>query len=231
MDGIVLGLGEVGSALQEVLGCDGYDNATYEPFTPPRDRYNVLHVAFPYHQNFSEDVRSYQQLFSAELTIIYSTVPIGTSEALGAVHSPIEGKHPNLADSIRRHTRWLGSTDPGLLQVAVNVWLQVPNWGLVKTVESADFTEFLKLRSTSRYGVALAFANYEYEVASRLGMDGVYLQNFDEDYNDLYEGTGAQRYVLTDPRNHIGGHCVVPNAVLLEGQYPHELLRQVIKLG
>ncbi len=236
MRNLVIGLGEVGKALQEVLDCEGYDITDEHPYRVhgAAFQFEVIHVAFPWSEEFVEAVQEYQRLLNPDLTIIYSTVPIGTSESLGAVHSPVEGHHPDVTGSINIGIRWLGSTDEHLLDLAQEVWEEVIAIGL-HIADSADFTEFLKLRSTSRYGINIAFADYEADVASKLGMPYDLLMEYDRDYNYLYRfltkgGSDVGRYVLTDPQGKIGGHCVVPNAKILYEQYPHNMLLDIIDM-
>lgn len=213
-----------------MLGCNSYD--IDDRIDLHQDStYAVLHIAIPWSDLFVQAVREYQQRFEPQVTIIYSTVPIGTSEGLGAVHSPVEGQHPDLADSIRRHVRWLGSSDREKRNHAYLYW-RGRTQSVIQTVDSADYTEFLKLRSTARYGINIAFAEYEYRVADEIGMPGRYLEDFDYDYNRLYkDDRKANRYVLTDPEGEIGGHCIVPNAEILYGQYPDSLLQEIIEMG
>src|SRR5438105_11893023 len=52
--------------------------------------------------------RGYITIWQPEHIAIWSTLPIGTTRQVSdkAVHTPVTGKHPNLADSIRRMRRW-----------------------------------------------------------------------------------------------------------------------------
>ncbi len=98
---LVVGLGEVGMALQEVLECDGHD--PFKGIEAKEGHYDVLHIAFPYNQtkyNFKTVVAEYRKKFTPNLVIIHSTVPVGVSRELDAVHSPIRGVHPHLS---KRH--------------------------------------------------------------------------------------------------------------------------------
>ena len=235
MRSIVIGLGEVGKGVQDVLECDGFDIKDGQTWSVGDfDGYDALHIAIPYQDYFSDTVRQYEWDIHPRVTIIYSTVPIGTCKALNAVHSPVEGHHPNVTGSIGAHTRWFGSSNPQALLLAEEVW---EGHGVeIRTVDSAGYTEFLKLRSTSRYGINIAFADYEASVARDIDMPYELLNDYDRDYNDLYRilskgGSDMQRYILSDPEGFIGGHCVVPNAELLQEQYPHNMLLDIIELG
>lgn len=231
---LVVGAGEIGTALHKVLR-DHRAKAHLRDIAEPefKDKIDVLHIAIPYSERFVKQVSDYIEQYSPMLTIIYSTLPIGISESIGKhiVHSPIEGRHPKLAESIETMTRWIGAEDPVALEMAVQFWSQyLPK---VRTVKSSAFTEFLKLRSTAKYGVNLVWTDYEKKLADLIGLDFSAVKMFDSDYNELYKKLGLdqyQRYILDPPEGVIGGHCIVPNAELLNKQYPNELLKEIIAM-
>lgn len=229
---LVVGMGEIGKAVAEVIGeCKTYDikdkAVLYDEQHPIE--VDVLHICFPYSETFIEDVKHYQKIFKPKHTIIYSTVKIGTTKQLNAVHSPVEGRHPDLELSIRQMVRWIGGPDG---QFFANLFTDV---GIKsRLVPDSNFTEFLKLRSTAKYGINLMWADYEKMVADKLDMDFDLLKEFDTEYNRLYRELGetwAQRYILDPPEGKIGGHCVVPNAKLLNEQYPNEWLQELENYG
>ena len=123
--------------------------------------------------------------------------------------------------------RWVGSSDKQARKLATAFWEAfVP----VRALPSADFTEWLKLRSTSKYGINIVWTGYEAEVSKKLGMDFSAVRQFDMDYNALYENLGMheyKRYILDPPKGKIGGHCVVPNAKMLNKQYPNKWLEEI----
>lgn len=227
---LVIGMGEVGNGLFKVLQAKVQVAGLDKEPTLIGDKVKTLHICFPYSKDFPKHVKDYQKLYNPELTIVYSTVPIGTCEKLGVVHSPVEGKHPAIGLSIQNSARWIGSSDEKLLNKATKLWEKfVP----VRRLPSADFTEWLKLRSTSKYGVNLVWADYEAKVSEKLGMDFSANRQYDMDYNELYKRLNMpqyQRYILEPPEGKIGGHCVVPNAGLLDEQYPNEILKMIGKM-
>lgn len=232
MKAILIGYGEVGRAVKEVF-IKAHDIAIYDPNTcyhrPELGPYDIMLVCFPWDEMFFEYIEEYQAAFRPKGIIIFSTVPIGTTRKIpNAVHSPIEGKHPNLADSICIMRRWVG----GFSDVAKEFFEQA---GIEPYfVEMPEWTEFLKLRSTSLYGVNIEFARYSKKIADDLGMSWELVKMFDEDYNDLYcvlDLPQYQRYILEPPEGMIGGHCVVPNAKMLDEQYPSIFLKEIHKEG
>lgn len=227
---VIIGYGEIGKAIHRIF----QDADIVEVDTPVYEsKYEVMHICLPHSHKFGIIVRDYQSRFSPKHTIIYSTVPIGTTKQIpGAVHSPVEGRHPDLELSIRTTTRWLGADDETEFLFFSNLFAE--RFIKVRRLTDSRFTEFLKLRSTAKYGINLIWADYELNVADELGMDYRFVKEFDKDYNRLYHELGehwAKRYILVPPGGKIGGHCVVPNAKLLNEQYPNEWLEKLANYG
>ena len=230
MASLIVGMGQVGNGLFKVLLGKVKVIARDTTTTGIVGEVDVMHICIPYSDKFEKAVKDYIKLYNPGITIVYSTVPIGTCEKLGVIHSPIEGRHPELAKSILSAPRWLGSSDRDKLKVAKNFWEKlVP----VREMPSADFTEWLKLRSTAKYGVNIAWADYEAEVSKKIGLDFSAVKQFDMDYNLLYDNLEMKqfkRYILDAPNGVIGGHCVVPNAKMLDKQHPNDWLKKIIKM-
>ena len=231
---LLLGYGEIGKAVFEVFS--GQNNITvYDPALqkdPPEGTFDVLFVCFPYGEHFVEQAFSYIEKHSPKCSVVFSTVAIGTTAQLpNAVHSPVEGRHPDLASSIRLFPRWIGGSGPAAI-VAQEIF---EGSGLrIRPAGKPEFTEFLKLRSTSKYGVNIVWAGYEKNVTDSLDMDFEMVKEFDRDYNSLYDSLGCpniRRYILSPPTGPIGGHCVVPNADILRKQYPSTLLDCICEFG
>ncbi len=230
---LVVGLGQIGTAVTAVIS--NYDKFvdTYDPaldHTPSLTTVDVLHICFPYSEHFVSDAKDYIKTYKPWHVVVWSTAPIGTTARIkGAVHSPVEGRHPKLALSIRSMTRWVGGQDHAEVDYFVTSYFKKMNLNTRGVYDSA-FTEFLKLRSTAKYGVNLAWTDYEAMVAKELGMDFKLVKDFDRDYNKLYHNLDmdwAQRYILDPPNGKISGHCVVPNAELLDEQFPNDMLKMI----
>lgn len=236
MKSLIIGRGEIGKAVSQVIGrkdtvisYDVYDG-------PPRyiKDVDILHICFPFVDgvDFVSQVKEYIAQFKPMHVIIWSTLPIGTTKlVIGAVHSPVEGVHPNLVESIKKMTRWIGANNPGEGEFFANYFRDLQM--AAKVVDSSDYTEFVKIRSTAKYGINLVFTDYEASIAKDIGMDFEILKDYDRDYNKLYHNLRmdwAQRYILDPPGGKIGGHCVVPNAKLLDENYPSELLKMILEM-
>lgn len=216
---LVIGCGEVGSAVAELLGSDRCDLDR----PAPSDRYDVVHVCFPHSEGFVEYVASYQEQYQPDLTVIHSTVPLGTSRKCGAVHSPVRGKHPHLLESLRTFTKYFGGERAN---EAAALFSQCDCY----CVPDQETTEALKLWDTTIYGVNIALEKFIYDWCKQTGVDyDVVYRHAGETYNAAYAAMGFpqfSKYVLKHMDGPCGGHCVSSNAKLLEG-WPSEVIARV----
>lgn len=219
---VVVGAGEVGTALAEVLR-DAHEVRLRDLAPVDVDDVDVLHIAFPYGPAFHSAVRRYQEQYAPDLTVIHSTVPAGTSRQLNAVHSPVTGKHPNLAPSIRTFVKFFGGeradeAAAGFAACGVTV----------ECVPDQETTEAGKLLATLQYGWMVAIQKEAYAFAQRVGADpDIAYRRFNEAYNAGYAAMGEPYHlpILRDMPGPIGGHCVIPNAKLTPSRLARRLLR------
>lgn len=212
--------GQVGSALLEVLSDRGVDTTGIDINTLAREKYDVIHICFPYSEKFEEVVKTYLDLYLVTngLVIIHSTVPVGTSTKCGAVHSPIRGVHPYLAEGIFTFKKFFGGARA---PEAAYMWYGVTGTECATSPRAED-TEALKLWDTTYYGWNIVF---EKAVKAYCDEDGLSFEVVyswaNESYNEGYARLGmnhVQRPVLKDHPGKIGGHCIIPNAKLLGGE-------------
>lgn len=217
MKHLVIGRGEVGKALIEVLS-EKYDVSSVDKGESLSSAFDVIHVCIPYSKGFRRAVADYWHHYKtvSGLAIIHSTVPVGTSSWFSAVHSPIRGVHPNLAQGIRTFTKYFGG--PRAVEAAVIfARLGIP----VATTLRAENTEAMKLWDTTYYGWAIVFEKAVKAYCDRHGLDfDLVYRSANQSYNEGYAKLGmpdVQRPVLEHRPGGIGGHCVIPNAEILHG--------------
>lgn len=226
---LVVGLGQIGSAVAQVLSQGDNDVITLD-INPEviTDKISVMHVCIPWSDDFIKQVKKYQKKYNPKLTIIYSTLPVGTTKKIKhAVHSPVEGKHPRLASSVRMGLRWIGYNDNEDKRLAQKVWRPIT---LCESVPNSDWTEFLKLASTSKYGINIVWAQYMDDVSKHLNMPYDYVKEWDQAYNELYgklRMKHIRKYVMEAPKGIIGGHCVRENSILLDKDFPDDMLKMI----
>lgn len=230
MRSIVIGLGETGGPLYEVLkeaypGTKCYDKKQGE-YIPAMESCEIMNICIPYMKGFVDVVRGYQSIINPELTVIHSTVPIGTTACIpDAVHSPIRGRHNRMKADLGKYVKWIGGEKA---RDAVD-YFKGAGFKL-RVVPTSEQTEAMKLLCLAKYGVSLAFARYCHDVATKynfeLGYRDVYA--WDVEYNE-HVGGGLQRPLLTVNDKKIGGHCVVQNMPHLKASDPNPMLDEVLR--
>jgi len=226
MRALLVGYGEIGKSVHEVFSkyhlIDVHDPVKGKICNSMG--YDLLLVAIPYSDKFVDIISGYRDEYRCKDILVFSTVPIGTCSKLGACHCPVEGKHPNLAKSIAITSKWFGGTSKVCYEFIKQAGFEI------HCLDKPEFTEFLKLRSTTLYGVNIEFARYSKEVCDAIGLKYEEVKRWDTWVNTLYQSMGMPqytRYILEPPEGSKGGHCVAPNAKLLNKQFPNELVRIV----
>lgn len=219
---MIIGLGEIGLAIQHILQAQfddvyGYDPKDIRSTNPPYDKYNVLHICFPPSDKFIEQVKAYQEKFLLEdgLTIIHSTVQVGTCDQLNAVASPVRGIHPNLVPGIRTFIKYFGGKDAYRASKIFEA-CQIPT----RCYPNARDIESCKLWDTTRFGwdILINKIIYKWCEENHVNFEIVW-KEWNETYNTGYYRLGKEKFIrptfeyVPGP---IGGHCVMQNCELLD---------------
>src|SRR5688572_27685130 len=154
---VVVGLGEVGKPLFELVSerykVVGVDIAP--PAEDPRGA-DVLHLCFPFQiKDFVGEAARYVELITPRLTVINSTVEVGTTRKVAektgmpTAYSPIRGKHARMLDDLRKYTKFIGATNPSAADHAAAHFQSV---GLkTKVLSSPEAAELAKLTETTYF--------------------------------------------------------------------------------
>src|SRR5437016_7696540 len=221
---VVVGLGEVGKPLlelasrhHEVIGVD---------IEPPKrvENVDVLHICFPFEiKDFIGEAARYIELFKPTLTIVNSTVGIGTTRAIAertgsaVVNSPVRGKHVRMLEELQHYTKFVGASDHAAAQLAAK---HFESMGLkTKILSAPEATELAKLTETTYFGLIIAWAQEVERYCDQLG------QNYDEIVS-FYEEVKFLPPVKYFP-GIIGGHCVMSNIEIL-GRLRHSEILEAI---
>lgn len=228
MKHLVLGLGQVGSALQKVLQCDGQD-----ALQTASGEYDVLNVCFPFQvKDFCKCVMRYREQFNSQYVVVHSTVPVGTCYSIRAFHSPVRGVHPNLEQSLRTFEKYLAYDGIPPLDLCESYRkCGIP----IKLVQGTRNSEAAKLWDTTQYGAMILLEKeiHKWCEANKVDFDVVYSQ-FNRSYNEGYQSMGMPHYcrpVLRHVDGKIGGHCVVPNAHFLLSETAQRILQNEVENG
>ena len=218
---LVLGLGEIGRPLLEVLSRVHRVEGIDLPARDVRGPVEMLHVCYPGEiEDFPGITVAYVQRYGPEIVVIHSTVPVGTTRALQervgkpVVHSPVRGKHVRMAQELISYTKWVGSADR-LAAEKVERHLQAAGMK-TRRMGSAEATELAKLTETTYFGLLISFAQDVERMARQVGAPY-------EEVIGFYEEIGYLPPVRYFP-GVIGGHCVMPNIALLKRTFQSRLL-------
>ncbi len=216
---LIVGGGEIGKSLAKVFA-DAYDVIVIDKDNPLMGTFKTMHVAIPFSDKFVEIVNEYRARFKPELTIIHGTVKPGTTAKFGkgVVYSPVNGKHPNLEESIRKFVKVIGGDNVYDVFKAVAF---LRNAGVDTQVFSSSKTaELAKVLCTTRYGWVVMEMKETARICNEMGVPfhEVYTE-WNSIYNNGYDNMNCNLYhrpVLTPQEGEIGGHCVINNTKLLD---------------
>lgn len=237
---IVIGTGEVGLAISSILSMSydviekditneweiipkGPDYHTLWPrymtedvLKDALDSYSdrILNICIPYSDVFFDAVKNYASITNPDHIVIHSTVPIGTSSSLGAVHSPVRGMHPFMEDGLRTYLKFFGGEGADI----VSDYFRKAGFKVFVT-DRAESTELIKIDSTNWYGVLIEKTKETKRLCDKYGVPFELFDIWTRDQNEGCIKLGDDRYLrprLVPIMNKIGGHCVVENSHLID---------------
>ncbi len=214
---LILGAGEVGLSLQEILSTQYVVRIFNEHQQPEDEKFEIMHICFPYSDKFEDEVKRYQEKYKPKFTVIHSTVPPGTSRRLNSIHSPIIGIHPHLEQSIKTFVKYLSGDQ------ASEVADYFRRAGLkVYLFDKQETTELLKIMDTTFYGVCLEYTKEVKTQCDKLGVPFEAWTVWTEQYNQGYKKLGYPEFTrpnLVPIQKRLGGHCVLQNTELLDNDF------------
>ena len=97
--------------------------------------------------------------------------------------------------------------------------------GIKTKVTTARTSVLMKLLSTTYYGMCIAFTEDMGKLCDTENIDFNMIRDWTRTYNDGYHQLGVHNVQRPDlfripDGKVIGGHCVIPNAVLLKKMFP-----------
>lgn len=229
----IIGNGEIGSSLAEVYRAKGLEPMIRDiNFNTIHGDVDVLDICLPYGEEFVNIVNDYIDEYLPKITIIHSTVPVGTTKQIKrpCVHSPVRGVHPNLKEGIEKFVKFIGYNNSVDLQLAQEHYrdLQI----IFYPVENSDATELAKLTSTTYYGLCIAWHGEMKKMCDKHNIDFDVINKWTTSYNLGYYGLDMQHVVrpnLYPPENGIGGHCVIPNTEMLADEFESKALDLILE--
>ena len=223
---LVIGLGEIGQPMLRVLrvfGCGIEAHGRDLDPLPQERQFHVLHICFPYSEEFAALVLRYLELYRPDLCIIHSTVVPGTTQTIAdkadclIAYSPIRGRHGQMKQDLIRYRKFVSSPDELGLPVAAGT---LAACGFeVEVMDPPAALELAKLLETSYSGLLIAWAQEMERFAQALGADYWTVVPY------LAEQPHLPRVVFQP--GYIGGHCIMPNLELLEQVKPSAFMEAI----
>lgn len=225
MTDLILGIGEVGFTLLELLSERGFnctgidiDKSKEEKFaeTSKIKEPEILHVCLPgeldkFAETVLEQIKKNQNL---KAVIIHSTVKPRTTKniqnkiEIPVIYSPVRGVHKRFLEDIKRYTKFV-SCD---LKIDENIKSEIENrFKKVQWMSNTKTAEFAKiLVDTTYYGWLINYAQITKMICEKEGIDFDEIWEFSD---EIHEILGNRPKMFPGI---IEGHCVIPNLNLID---------------
>jgi UDP-N-acetyl-D-mannosaminuronate dehydrogenase len=223
---VIVGLGEVGKPLFELISM--HHHTIGVDISPPIggiEQVEVLHLCYPFQiKDFIGESVRYIELFQPKLTIVNSTVAVGTTRLIAersgtpVVNSPVRGKHAHMLDELCKYTKFVGAIDPAAGRQAAEHFKSI---GLkTRNLSSPEATELAKLTETTYFGLMIAWAQ---EIERYCDQSGTNYEEIVSFYDEIEFFPSVKYFPGV-----IGGHCVMPNIEILR-QFDQSVILEAIQ--
>ena len=225
MTTVIAGLGEVGRPLMAILK-QHYDTVgiDIEPHTKAVGTTDVLHICYPFEiPDFIGTTSRYIEQFNPSLTIVNSTVAVGTTRAVAertgapVVNSPVRGKHARMEEEMHYYVKFIGALNPADGQTAMEHFEKAGFKSQI--LSSPEASELGKLVETTYFGALIAFAQEIERYCDKVGVS----------YEEVIALCDQIKYLpqVKFFPGVIGGHCVMPNIKILSRVADSKLLKAI----
>lgn len=213
MKSLIIGAGQVGSALYKILikKMNVFIRDTEDIDIKSVD---VLHICFPYSDEFAKNVREYAEKYNPKLIFIHSSVPIGTTKETqdlvyqAVIYMPVRGRHPKLEHEIKSFTSFISSYKRHKISVAKS-YLRDCGFSL-EIVDTPEELEFFKVMSNVHMGLEIAWRQELQRIMDSKGINSGNYEKWEKTYQKgclFNNDTNLLRPIMNpDP---IGGHCIL----------------------
>ena len=226
MTDIILGMGEVGETLFDLLvdrkfDCVGIDldNTKCKKYSENEVIKNpeYLHVCLPGElTGFTDIVLNWMdKIKNIQVVIIHSTVKPGTTKiiqeksSIPILFSPVRGVHRRFLNVIKKYTKFIsfdGIEIDSKIKIDLENRFEKVDW--MSTTKTAELAKILV--DTTYYGWLINYAQITKMICEKENVD------FDEMWkfaDEIHENLGNRPKMFPGI---IGGHCVIPNLDLIE---------------
>ena len=226
MTDIILGMGEVGETLFDLLvdrkfDCIGIDldDSKCKNYTENEiiENPQYLHVCLPGElEKFTDIVIEWiNKIKNIQVVVIHSTVKPGTTKSIQErssipiLFSPVRGVHRRFLDDIKKYTKFIsfdGTEINSKIKKDLENRFEKVDW--MSTTKTAELAKILV--DTTYYGWLINYAQITKMICEKENVD------FDEMWkfaDEIHENLGNRPKMFPGI---IGGHCVIPNLNLVK---------------
>ena len=226
MTDIILGMGEVGETLFDLLvdrkfDCIGIDlnDSKCKNYTENEiiENPQYLHVCLPGElEKFTDIVIEWiNKIKNIQVVVIHSTVKPGTTKniqersSIPILFSPVRGVHRRFLDDIKKYTKFISFDNKEInseIKKDLENRFEKVDW--MSTTKTAELAKILV--DTTYYGWLINYAQITKMICEKENVD------FDEMWkfaDEIHENLGNRPKMFPGI---IGGHCVIPNLNLVE---------------
>ena len=226
MTDIILGMGEVGETLFDLLvdrkfDCIGIDldNSKCKNYAENKiiENPQYLHVCLPGElEKFTDIVIEWiNKIKNIQVVVIHSTVKPGTTKniqersSIPILFSPVRGVHRRFLDDIKKYTKFISFDNTEInseIKKDLESRFEKVDW--MSTTKTAELAKILV--DTTYYGWLINYAQITKMICEKENVD------FDEMWkfaDEIHENLGNRPKMFPGI---IGGHCVIPNLNLVE---------------
>ena len=226
MTDIILGMGEVGETLFDLLvdrkfDCVGIDleDSKCKNYTENKiiENPQYLHVCLPGElEKFTDIVIEWiNEIKNIQVVVIHSTVKPGTTKSIQErssipiLFSPVRGVHRRFLDDIKKYTKFISFDNTEInseIKKDLEKRFEKVEW--MSTTKTAELAKILV--DTTYYGWLINYAQITKMICEKENVD------FDEMWkfaDEIHENLGNRPKMFPGI---IGGHCVIPNLNLVE---------------
>ncbi|MBA0907952.1 MAG: GDP-mannose dehydrogenase [Nitrosarchaeum sp.] len=226
MTDIILGMGEVGSTLFDLLVQRGFNCVGIDIDKSKCKNYNennlienpeYLHVCIPGELNeFIEiTLKNINKIKNLQVIVIHSTVKPGTTKNiqnkinLPVLFSPVRGVHNRFLEDMKKYTKFI-STDKKEISTKIKLELE-KRFQKIQWMSSTKTAELAKiLVDTTYYGWLINYAQITKIICDKENIDFEEMWKFAD---EIHKNLGNRPKMFPGI---IGGHCVIPNLNLVK---------------
>ena len=181
-------------------------------------------MCYPFQiRDFVGETARYIERFQPKITVINSTVSVGTTRLIAertgttVVNSPVRGKHARMLEELSRYTKFIGALDPAAGEQTAQHFQSA---GLkTKVLSSPEASELAKLTETTYFGLMIAWAQEIERYCDKTGANYEEIISF---YDEIKFFPTVKYFPGI-----IGGHCVMPNIEILRKFTESKLLEAI----